>query len=236
MSIDFFQPPSFQHFFGTDSFGRDVTARICFGARTSILLGFSVMVTSTLGGLVIGLLSGISKRLDFLSVQAIDILMAFPELILALGLMAILGQATINIVIALTAVYTAKMARVARSSVLSISEQTYMEAARGIGSSPLRILLLHVLPNAAPPIIVQGSFVFGWTIILESGLSFIGVGIQPPTASLGNILSDARIVLIEAPWIALFSGAFIMLTVLGINFTGDGLRQALDPHLKGVYK
>ena len=188
MSTDFFRPPSFGHLFGTDSFGRDVAARICFGARTSILLGFSVMLTSTFGGLVVGLLSGVSKRLDFFSVQTIDILMAFPELILALGIMAILGQTTANIVIALTAVYTAKMARVARSSVLSIGEQTYIEAARGIGSSRLRIFLLDVLRHPVAPIIVQGSFVFGWIIILEAGLSFAGEGIQLPTASLGNIL------------------------------------------------
>jgi len=232
MTSNFMQAPSSHHLFGTDSFGRDLAIRVCRGGRNSLLLGLAVMGTSTAAGVILGLSSAISTRMDLLMVRIVDIFMAFPEILLALGIMAILGQRVVNILIALTIVYAAKTARVARSSVLSISRQTYVEGARALGVPTWRILLFHILPNAMSPVLVQGTFVFGWAIILESGLSFIGVGVQPPTPSLGNILSDARIVLRIAPWITFFPGALIMLMVLGINFLGDGLREITDPKFR----
>lgn len=231
MTAEFLQPPSKAHPFGTDSFGRDVLARVLYGARASLLLGFLAMATTSLLGAAIGLLSAVSAKVDYFAMRVIDALMAFPELLLAMGIMAILGHKVINILIALTVVYTSRAARVVRSSALSIKEQDYVEAARALGAPMRRILLRHVLPNALPPLVVQGTFIFAWSILMEAGLSFIGIGIQPPAPSLGNIISEARIIIREAPWLILFPGAFIVAIVLAINLLGDSLREALDPKM-----
>lgn len=234
MTGDFLEPPSKKHLFGTDGFGRDVLIRTLYGARTSLLLGFLAMVTTSILGAAIGTFSVVSDKADFLVMRVIDTLMAFPELLLALGIMAILGHNAVNILIALTAVYTSRAARVVRSAVLSIREQDYVEAAKAIGTPIHRLLLHHVLPNALPPLVVQGTFIFAWSVLMESGLSFIGIGVQPPTPSLGNIISEGRAIIREAPWLSFFPGLFIVATVLAINLIGDALREAVDPKMRAM--
>ncbi|MFQ5796438.1 MAG: ABC transporter permease [Candidatus Bipolaricaulia bacterium] len=232
MTIDFLQPPSGKHPFGTDSFGRDVLARVLRGGRASLGLGFLAMMTTGILGAIIGLVSIVSAKVDYVTMRFIDVLMAFPDLLLALGIMAILGQKAVNILIALTIVYTSRTARVVRSAALSIKEQDYVEAARALGIPTWRILVRHVLPNALPPLVVQGTFIFAWSILMEAGLSFIGIGIQPPAPSLGNIVSEARVIVREAPWLIFIPGSIIVLIVLAINLLGDGLREAVDPKMK----
>ena len=231
MTLDFLAPPSRAHIFGTDEFGRDLFVRVLYGARVSLLIALATACLTTVFGAAIGLVAGYFRRLDNIIMRVIDILMAFPSLLLALGIMAAFGQKPSNVVIALTVVYTTRTARVARSVVLSVKENEYVESATALGAPMLRILFRHILPNALAALIVQASFVFGYAILAEAGLSFIGIGIQPPLPSLGNIIGDARTVLREAPWLTFFPGAWVVFMVMGINLLGDGLREIVDPRL-----
>jgi peptide/nickel transport system permease protein len=226
--------PSRAHWFGTDDVGRDVWSRVIYGARLSLLVGAAVVAFSFAVGLVCGLLAGYYRALDNPLMRVMDGLMAFPAIILAIALMASLGPSVRNVIVAIGVVYSPRVARVVRGSVLVVRETAYVEAARALGASDAALLGRHVLPNCLSPVIVQGSFVFAAAVLTEAGLSFLGVGVPPFVPSWGNILSDGRLYLQQAPWLVLYPGGAIMLTVLGLNLFGDGLRDLLDPKTRGL--
>jgi len=228
------QRPSSVHPFGTDSSGRDVFSMVIYGARISLVVGLLVMAVSSLAGVVMGLLSGYFRTLDNLIMRISDGMMAFPSILLAVAMMAVLGPRVSNIIIALGIVYTPRMARIIRSVTLSCRAITYVEAATALGATDLVIAFRHILPNCVPPMIVQGTFVFAFSVLAESSLSFLGVGAPPYIPSWGNVISMGRLLMIEAPWISLFPGFAILFTVLALNFLGDGLRDSLDPRMQKV--
>ena len=232
-AVDRLKPPGSTYWLGTDSLGRDVFSRLVLGARISLGVGAATVVVCNLFGILIGLVSGYYRRLDNPIMRVMDAFMAFPSILLALGIMAVLGPAIINTVIALSIVYIPRVARVVRSAVLGIREVDYITACHALGLRDLRILREHILPNCMAPIIVQGTFIFAYAVIAEASLSFLGVGSSPEVPSWGNMLSEARQFLRRAPSLALFPGFAIMLTVLSLNLLGDGLRDVLDPRLKG---
>lgn len=227
------QSPNTTHWFGTDQIGRDIFSRVLHGGRTSMVVGLLVVVTTAVAGGIIGLLSGFYSRLDLVLMRLMDGMMAFPGILLAIALMASLGPSARNVVIALAIVYTPRVARVARAVVLVIREQPFIEAGRALGGSDLRVLARHVAPNTLGPINVQLTFVFAYAILAEASLSFLGVGPPPDVPTWGNILASGRSYLTLAPWITLFPGLAIMITVLALNLLGDGLRDLLDPRLRG---
>jgi peptide/nickel transport system permease protein len=226
--------PSAVHWFGTDDVGRDVWSRVIYGARLSMLVGGSVVLFSFVGGLVFGLVGGYYRTLDNVLMRIMDGLMAFPGIVLAIALMASLGPSVLNVIVALGVVYVPRVARIVRGSVLVIRETPYVEAARALGVPDLTVLLRHVLPNCLSPVIVQGTFIFAAAVLGEAALSFLGVGVPPQIPSWGNVLAEGRLYLQQAPWLTLFPGAAIMACILGLNLFGDGLRDLLDPKLRGV--
>jgi len=205
-----------------------------YGARLSLMVGVAVVSFAFLVGLTSGLAAGYFRRLDNVIMRIMDGLMAFPAIILAIALMASLGPSVTNVIVAIGVVYSPRVARVVRGSVLVIRETAYVEAARALGVTNLWIILRHVLPNCMSPVIVQGSFVFAAAVLTEAALSFLGVGVPPFIPSWGNILSDGRLYLQQAPWLVLYPGAAIMITILGLNLLGDGVRDLLDPRLRGA--
>jgi peptide/nickel transport system permease protein len=227
-----FAAPGSVFWFGADRYGRDVLSRVLFGARLSLQIGFTVAISTALAGGLIGALAGYVRRLDGWLMRLMDALMAFPAVLLAIALAAALGPSVTNAVIALTIAYTPRTARVMRAGVLVVREFPFVEGARAIGASHARILLRHVLPNAAAPLVVQQTYILALAVLAEAVLSFLGVGPPPPTPTLGGIIADGRDYLIEAPWISLLPGVAISVTVLGLNLMGDGLRDALDPRLR----
>ena len=224
--------PAQVHPFGTDEFGRDILSRVLYGARLSLLVGGLVTAASILVGTVIGLVAGSSPRADRLIMRIIDGVMAFPDILLAIALMAALGPSLRNVVIALAFVYTPRVARVVRASVLVVVNQDYVEAARAIGAGRRRVLARHVLANCMSPIIVQGTFVAAYAMLGEAALSFLGVGVPPETPTWGGIIAAGQIYLSQAWWISIFPGASVILSVLALNLVGDGLRDFLDPRLR----
>ena len=222
------------HWLGTDDVGRDVLSRVLYGARVSVRVGGLVVALAVTAGLAVGLAAGYYRRLDGVLMRIMDGLMAFPAIILAIALMASLGPSVNNVIVALGVVYTPRIARVARGSVLVVRELPYVEAARALGASDRGILARHVLPNCLSPIIVQGTFIFALAVLGEAALSFLGVGAPPFVPSWGNILAEGRLYIQQAPWLTLFPGAAIMATILGLNLFGDGLRDLLDPKLRGL--
>lgn len=227
-------PPSRAHWFGTDDVGRDVFSRVIYGARLSLLIGAAVVAFAFVVGMFCGLLAGYYQRLDNLVMRVMDGLMAFPAIILAIALMASLGPSLLNVILAIGVVYAPRVARLVRGSVLVVRETAYVEAARALGVSDRRLLARHVLPNCLSPVIVQGSFVYAAAVLTEAALSFLGVGVPPFVPSWGNILAEGRLYIQQAPWLVLYPGAAIMLTVFGLNLVGDGLRDLLDPKLRGL--
>jgi peptide/nickel transport system permease protein len=226
--------PGATHWFGTDDVGRDVWSRVIYGARLSMVVGLAVVLFSFVGGIVFGLLGGYYRTLDNVLMRVMDGLMAFPGIILAIALMASLGPSVLNVVVALGIVYVPRVARIVRGSVLVIRETPYVEAALALGVPDYVVLCRHVLPNCLSPVIVQGTFIFAAAVLGEAALSFLGVGVPPQIPSWGNVLAEGRLYLQQAPWLTLFPGAAIMACILGFNLFGDGLRDLLDPRLRGV--
>lgn len=226
------QGPSAEHPFGTDDFGRDIFTRVLYGGRISILVGFVIAVLTGVTGLIVGTLAAYYPRLDSPLMRVMDALMAFPAILLAIGIMAILGPRLLNIIIALGVVYTPRCARVARATVLSLRELDYVQAARSLGLSDFRIMIRHLVPNSMTPVLVQQTFILAAAILAESSLNFLGVGVPPEVPTLGSILSDSRTFLRDAPWMSLYPGVFISCLVLGFNLLGDGLRDVLDPRTR----
>ena len=227
-----FKPPSLDFPLGTDGFGRDVLSRLLHGARLSLGIGLSVAVLSGALGTLVGVISGHFKQFDSLLMRCMDALMAFPAIMLAIGITAVLGPQTASVIIALSVAYVPRTARIVRAAVLVIRETEYIQAANVAGASHARIVFRHLLPNSIGPLVVQMSFVFSYAILAEAALSFLGIGAPPPTPSWGNIISEGRDRSIEAWWIMLFPGIAISLAALGMNLLGDGLRDVLDPRQK----
>jgi peptide/nickel transport system permease protein len=224
------QPPSSEHWFGTDHLGRDIYSRVIYGSRISMRVALLACGLALLTGCLTGLVSGyFSGWLDALLMRATDVLLAFPGLLLAIGISAALGTGETAITLALWFVYLPRFARLCRSAVLQVRGFDYIDAARSVGASDARIASRHVIPNIVSPIIVQASVYFSEIILVEAALSFLGLGTPPPAPSWGNILSEGREFMRLAPWISVFPGLFILITVLGINLFGDGLRDVLDP-------
>lgn len=223
--------PNDVHWLGTDRAGRDVLSRIVHGSQVSLRIGLMVVLITGVCGAVIGGLAGYFRHLDNVVMRIMDAMMAFPGILLAIAIAAVLGPSEFNAVLALSITYTPRTARVARAAVLVVREMPYVEAARAVGAGHARILLTHVLPNGLTPLIVQLSYIFAIAILAEAVLSFIGVGPPPPLPTFGNIIADGRDFVQEAPWICLYPGLAIAVAVLGLNLIGDGLRDALDPRL-----
>lgn len=226
--------PSARHWLGTDHVGRDAWSRVIYGARLSIVVGSAVVAVAFSAGIVFGLVGGYYRALDNALMRMMDGLMAFPGIILAIALMASLGPSVVNVIVALGIVYVPRVARIVRGSVLVVRETPYVEAARALGIPDARILLRHVLPNCLSPVIVQVTFIFAAAVLGEAALSFLGVGVPPQVPSWGNVLAEGRLYLQQAPWLTLFPGGAIMASILGLNLFGDGLRDLLDPRLRGV--
>jgi peptide/nickel transport system permease protein len=226
--------PSGQFWFGTDHFGRDGVIRTMYGAHLSLLIGLAVAAIAGAGGTLIGALSGYFRRLDGTLMRAMDGLMAFPSLMLAIGIAAALGSGITNVIIALSVAYMPRTARIMRAAVMTLRNAEYVEAARVAGAGHARILFRHILPNSMAPLIVDLTFIFAYAVLADAALSFLGVGPPPPTPSWGNIIADGRDYVVDAPWITVFPGIVIALTVLALNLLGDGLRDVLDPRLKSV--
>lgn len=224
------QPPSGLHWLGTDEMGRDVLSRLIAGAGTSCLVAALTVLVAVLLGSLIGLVAGFARGwMDRALMLVNDALLAFPGILLALGLLAVLGASQWGIVAALGLAYTPTVARIVRGSVLSIREREFVEASRSIGNSEAYTMWRHVLPGTVSPLIVLATSMFGWAILAESALSFLGLGVPPPAPTWGNMLAAARPYLETAVWLGLCPGAAIALTLLGINLLGDALRDRLDP-------
>lgn len=223
-------PPSPGHLMGTDEYGRDILSRVIHGSRISMSVAVMVVILSALMGVFLGILSAYYRRLDNIIMRVVDGLMAFPEILLAISIVATLGPSKGNVVAALCFVYTPLIARVVRASALVERERTYVEALEVLGAHPLRVMFLNILPNCTAPLIIQLTFIFAQSIIVEASLSFLGAGTPPQYPSWGNILSEGVTVMQEAWWQTAFPGLCILVVVMALNLMGDGLRDLLDPH------
>lgn len=225
--------PCREYPFGTDHLGRCILSRIIFGARVSLLVGLLVVSSSFVLGLAIGTLSGYyGGWLDEMVMRIVDAFLAFPSLLLALGIAGLFGAGFMNLVIALITVDWAGYARLARGSVLTVKEQDYIKAAKGLGAGDMHVILCHVIPNVISPLIVMATIGMGYVILSAAGLSFLGFGVQPPTPEWGSMLSEGKTYIRSVPYIMIFPGIAIMLTVMAFNYLGDELRDLLDPREK----
>ena len=232
---DMLMPPNKKHIFGTDQFGRDIFTRIIYGTRVSFLVSTLSVSISIIFGVTIGLISGFfGGWIDNLFMRIMDVIFTFPAMLLAIFIMAILGETIFNVILAIGIIYTPQFARVTRASVLSVKNMDYIQAAIALGISQFNIITKHILRNILASIIVQISLTLSLAILLESALSFLGLGVQPPAPSWGNMLSRSREFMIIAPWTAIFPGIVIVILVLGFNLLGDGLRDILDPKLRAT--
>jgi len=230
---DRFLAPSTAHIFGTDSYGRDIFSRIVFGSRTSLMVGAIAVTISSIIGTFLGAISGYyGNRVDNVIMRFIDVMLAIPNILLAISIAATLGPGIVNVMIAVGISSVPGYARLVRASVMSIREQEFIEAARSIGASDFRIIMRHILPNCFAPIIVQATMSVAIAILSAAALSFLGLGVQPPTPEWGSMLSDGRSYIRDYWWVVTFPGLAIMATVFAFNLFGDGLRDALDPRLK----
>ena len=230
--LDRLKPPSAAHWAGTDELGRDLAIRIVEGGRYSIMIGIATAFFSTLAGTVLGLLAGFFRRLDAPIMRVIDAMMSFPDILLGISLVSILGASLWNVVLALAIVYTPRVARVVRASTLVIRELLFVDAARALGVPTVRILYAHILPNLLSPVLVQLTFIFAYAILAEAGLSFLGVGVPPEIPTWGTMIASSLQYADRAFWTIVFPGIAIILTAMSLQIVGDGVRDMLDPKLR----
>jgi peptide/nickel transport system permease protein len=227
------QPPSLTNPLGTDEFGRDVLSRVIHGARISLYVGLLSVGIALAGGLILGMLAGyFGGVIDTIVMRVMDVMFAFPFIVLAIVITGVLGPSLTNALIAIGIVYLPRFARIVRAPVLAVMQEDYILACRAIGAPHLRTMLRHVLPNVLSPLIVQTTLSVSTAILSEAALSFLGLGAQPPTPSWGSMLQTGRVYMVRATWEAVFPGLAIVITLLGFNLLGDGLRDILDPRLR----
>jgi peptide/nickel transport system permease protein len=235
MSSERLTPPSSAFLFGTDRFGRDIQSRIAFGLQVSLGIGLTVTASAAVLGTVFGLTAGYFGGLaDYLIMRLMDALFAFPSVLLALAIVATMGTGLVPVIVAITITFVPIFARVSRSPVLSVKEAEFVQAAYAIGVSSPRVLLRHILPNSLTPILVQAALSFSGAIVIEAAMGFLGLGIQPPTPSLGSILSEARTYMEVAPWNVVYPGLALGLLIMGVNLFGDAVRDVLDPRMRSL--
>ena len=224
--------PSAEHWFGTDHFGRDTLSRAIHGSRMAILIGLGVVLIALGGGVAFGVLSAIYPRLGMVLMRVIDVMMAFPALLLALALIVVLGRGVENSILAIGVVYLTTTSRIVYGVSLRLNAETWVEAARGMGAGTVRIVFRHLLPNLMSPLFVQASFVFAFAQLQAASLDFLGLGVPPQTPTWGNMLSESRVYITHAPWLLLFPGLMIALSAFSLNLIGDAMRDRLDPRLQ----
>jgi peptide/nickel transport system permease protein len=232
--LDKLRAPTLEHWLGTDSFGRDTLSRLIYGARISLIIGVVSTIAAMVIGSAIGMLAGWrGGRLDTVTMQAMDVLLAFPSLILGLILVAMLGPSVVNIIIAIALTSIPPFARIARAPTIAIKEREFVDAGRALGYSDTRILIVHILPNILPEILVMGSLWLANAIRTEASLAFVGLGVKPPIATWGGMIREGFENILDSYWLALVPSVAILIVIFALNLLGDGLRDAIDPKLKG---
>ncbi len=230
--IDRLQSPSASHWFGTDNFGRDTWSRVIYGARMTVITGLGVVIFAIFFGVLFGTLSAYYQGLGLVLMRMVDVMMAFPPLLLALVLVSILNPSVINVIIAVGITYLTTTARIIYSLTLKLREEPFVEAIISAGAGHFRVIARHIIPNLISPIIVQATFIFAFALLQTAALDFLGVGLPPEIPSWGNMLTEARMYITRAPWLLFFPGIMIVLTVLSLNLVGDVLRDRLDPRFQ----